>query len=94
MTEPTQLIVEVIPQEGGDQTETARLAGQLRKHLLSNDFDSSSARSGETPSGTKAGDHLTIGALIVSLTLSRPVLTSMVKVIQTWLETSKARSVK
>jgi hypothetical protein len=94
MSQSSQMLVETLGHEDADAMELDRLARQLRRRLLENDFDVQLPRSGDSPPDTRAPDSTTIGALIVTVAASRSVFVSALKVIQAYLDTSKARSVK
>jgi hypothetical protein len=88
------MLVETLGHEDADAVELDRLARQLRRRLLENDFEVQLPRAGNAPPDTRAPDSTTIGALIVTVAASRSAFVSTLKVIQAYLETSKARSVK
>ena len=94
MSQSRQMIVQMVGHDDTDAVELDRLARQLRGRLLEHDFDVRLARAEEGPPDTRAPDTMTIGALAVSLAAGRSVLVSAIQVIEAYLETSKARSVK
>jgi hypothetical protein len=94
MTQSRQMLVEVVGHEDADAVELDRLARQLRSWLVQTDVDVQLSGTGDAPLDTRATNATTIGALVVTAITSRSVLASILKVIQSYLETSKARSVK
>ncbi len=74
--------------------ELARLAVQLRQQLRELDVESAEpATAGLAPPGTRAGELLTVGALVVMLVRSPELFTLIIETVQTWIAHSGARSV-
>jgi hypothetical protein len=90
----SHILVQVVGHEDTDAVELDQLARQLRRWLLANDADVRLAQAGDGPPDTRATDIMTIGALVVTVITSRPILTSILSTVQAYLELSKARSVK
>ncbi|MDI2126565.1 effector-associated constant component EACC1 [Yinghuangia seranimata] len=81
----TDVQVAVVPNDGLDDEGAERLMRRLRAEIL--DLDVESVRpvpAGALPVGAKAADPVTIGAVIVALTVPGGVLTSLVGLIQDW----------
>ncbi len=75
--------------------ELAKLAAQLRKQLLELDIERADpATAGPAPPGTRSGELLMAGALIVVLTQSSDLFTALVERVQSWISLDRQRSVK
>ena len=94
MTQPRQMLMQVVGKEDADAVEIAQLARQLRRWLLESDVDVQSAAAAEIPRGARGGDTVAIGTLVVTVLTSRALLTSVLGAVQAYMEASKARSVK
>jgi hypothetical protein len=94
MTQARQMLVQVVGMEDADAVEVDRLARQLRRWLLESEADVQSAEAGETPPGARGGDTIALGTLVVMALTSRALLTSVIGVVQAYVEASQARSVK
>lgn len=93
---PRELRIELF--EPGDDNEAVDgLANDLRLELLELDVDSvSSIALGPAPEGSKGMEFVAIGALLVRVRDSLPVLTEVVTAVRRWLAraSSSGRSLK
>lgn len=81
--------------EDADAEELAELAAQLRGQLLELDVERVDlAVRGQAPPGTRAGDALVAGALVISLVQSSGLLTALIDVVQLWISCIGGRSVR
>lgn len=81
--------------EQADDAELAELAMGLREELLALDVASVDvASAGPAPAGTRGGDALAVGALIVSLAASSGLLGAMVDAVASWVARPGQRSVR
>jgi hypothetical protein len=82
----------------GDEADPETLseaAGQLREELLELDVARVDVPSdGQPPPGTRAGDLVALGSLIVSLAQSSGLLTAVVATVQSWVSRHGSRSVR
>lgn len=82
--------------DGNDSTddiEIVDLTAGLRRRLLELNVQSvEPARGGETPTGAKAVDPISLGALVV--TASTAVLPAVLKVVESWLDHRPLRGAK
>ena len=77
-----------------DDEEKEHVTRQLRYELLGlavNDVEF--VKSGKTPTGAKAGDPVTLGALLITLAASGGVLPTIIGTIQSWLTRHNQRSI-
>jgi hypothetical protein len=78
-----------------DAEELAALAGQLGDQLLELDVERvDPVTDGQTPAGTRAGDVVVAGALIVSLVQSSGLLSALVDTVRSWVCRIGGRSVR
>jgi hypothetical protein len=87
-----RLTVEIKAGQGADAAEVARLASQLRRQLMDLDLEAVESPVTDPPPGTKAGHGTIVGVLLV--TMAPTVLRATVEVIQAWLATAQARTVR
>jgi hypothetical protein len=95
MSRVVQVGVRVGAGEQANDAELAELAMSLRQELLALDVarvDLASA--GPAPAGTRGGDALAVGALIVSLAASSGLLRAMVDAVASWVARPGQRSVR
>ena len=95
MSRVVQVGVRVGAGEQADDAELAELAMGLRQELLALDVarvDLASA--GPAPAGTRGGDALAVGALIVSLAASSGLLGAMVDAVASWVARPGQRSAR
>jgi hypothetical protein len=79
----------------GDAEELLVLSKRLRDELLELDVDTVTSRGhGEAPQGAKGAELLAFGGLAIQLSLTSPVLSSLVDTTSQWLGRQQARSVK
>src|SRR5262249_33961182 len=91
---PATLGVQVAVGPDADAEEVAKATLQLRRELLDLDVDAVEALgAGKPPSGSKAMDVATLGALVVHVADSQ-MLAAVVAVVRSWLAGSSRRSVK
>ncbi|MEV1198894.1 effector-associated constant component EACC1 [Microbispora rosea] len=84
--------VELRPDEDVDVDLHDRLTRGLRGELNELDVESIRAVPGSpAPEGAKSADPVTVGALLVAFSASGGVLTSLVGVLQDWLNRRSAR---
>jgi hypothetical protein len=78
-----------------DADELDRLTQLLREQVLQLDVQSAVPLSaGAPPPGTRAGDMLMLGGLLVTLTRSPELLKVLVSVVQSWLGNRAGRTVE
>jgi hypothetical protein len=78
-----------------DAEELAELAGQLGDQLLELDIERvDPVTDGQTPAGTRAGDVVVAGALMVSLIQSSGLLSAVVDMVRSWVCRIGRRSVR
>jgi len=78
-----------------DTEELAQLTAKLRRELLQLDVDAvDQPVGGEPPEGAKAVDMILVGTLLVSLARSGEKLGPVVRMVQSWVGTRTARTVK
>ncbi|GIF62483.1 hypothetical protein Ais01nite_05180 [Asanoa ishikariensis] len=71
-----------------DDDLLARMAGDLRAELLELDVESVTRPAGPPPSGSKAGEALAIGALLIAVAPS--VVEGLMTVLASWLSRQPA----
>ena len=77
-----------------DDEEKEHVTRQLRYELLGLAVgDVEFVKSGKTPTGAKAGDPVTLGALLITLAASGGVLPTIIGTIQSWLTRHNQRSI-
>ncbi|WP_405549527.1 hypothetical protein [Streptomyces microflavus] len=75
-----------------DLEELEALTLQLRERLLELDVESVNlAREDAAPAGTKVGESIALGALVVSV--AWPVLRQVVDLLKTWIENRPVRTI-
>lgn len=90
----TELNLRIDPGEL-DPPEAAELTHQLRSELLDLDVEAVDLKvAGEAPAGTRGGDVVALGELVVTLVVSSGLLTSAVNTMQQWLLRSGSRSIR
>lgn len=76
-----------------DDEEVAEATRQLRRELLDLDVGAVELpRAGDAPPGTRAGELLVLGGLVVTLAKSG-LLTAVVGAVKSWLSRSEHRSI-
>lgn len=76
-----------------DAREVSELTARLRKRLLELDVERvEPARSADVPAGSKPGDAITIGSLVI--TLAPAALTAVVGFLKDWLVNRPVRGAK
>jgi hypothetical protein len=78
--------------QDGDEESTDLLTRQLLGELLELDVESASLKPGIAPIGTKVGDPITIGAIVVAVLPS--FLTKLMEFVQAWALRGQGRVVK
>src|SRR5688572_14886521 len=74
--------------------EVMHLTMQLRQELLETDVRTVEViKSGEAPAGSRAGEAVTIGALLMTLAASGGVLTTIISTVKDWLTRTDVRSI-
>lgn len=92
-TPPPRINLTIDTRPGTDIGELAALTQRLRTELLYLDVeDVELVKAGPPPTGSKAGDAVTWGALLVTLG-SSGVLPAVVGTVQSWLTRNNQRSV-
>jgi hypothetical protein len=96
MTEPVARLELCITTDAeAEAEELARLAVQLRHELRELDIESAEpATAGPAPPGTRAGEFLTAGALIVMLVRSPELFKLLVETVQSGISRGGERSVE
>jgi hypothetical protein len=92
----TELRIEIFEPEADQETLDA-LTRNLRRELLDLDVDSvSQPATGPAPEGSKGLELAAIGALLVQVKSSLPVVTAVVSAVRSWLQRSSStgRSLK
>src|SRR5262245_39691782 len=80
--------------QGANSDELEMLTSNLRAELLQLDVDSVElARGVQPPTGTKAGDALVIGSLVLAISNSS-LVRGVAEVLKTWIGRSADRSVR
>lgn len=95
MSRVIQVRVRVQAGEQADAADLAELTIRLREELLTLDVAKVElASAGPAPAGTRAGDALAVGVLIVSLAASSGLLSAMVDLVASWVARPGQRSVR
>lgn len=90
----TQVVLNINAEESVRDEELETITQQLRNELLETDVESVAfLRSGEAPEGSRAGDPVTLGTLLVTLAASGGVFTTLINAIQGWLGRGEKRSI-
>lgn len=80
-----ELRIEVV-EAGADEQALEQLTADLRRELLELDVDAvEPVPAGPSPEGTKGLDLVALGALLVQLRSSLPLVTSVVSTVRRWL---------
>jgi hypothetical protein len=91
---PTDVVLQVTAASDADAEEVAELALRLRDELQDIDgADVRLARSGAPPAGSKAGDAVEWGTLLVQI-VSSGALTALLAAAGTWLARRRSGSIK
>jgi hypothetical protein len=94
-TENLQLTLNLVTDPDVDAAELADLTQRLRRELLELDVDRVELpRSGPPPPGAKAIEPFSLGTLIITLASAGGVLTSLIGLLQSWLNRNNQRQVK
>lgn len=81
--------------EQWDDVAADHATTQLRDELLELDVEGvDRLQEGTAPGGSKAADASTIGALVISLAASKPLLDAFTLAVQTWAARAGTRRVK
>ena len=92
-TEDLQLTLNLVTDPEVDAAELADLTQRLRQELLELDVDQVELpKSGPPPPGAKAIEPFSLGTLIIHL--APAVLTSLIGLLQSWLNRNNQRQVK
>ena len=92
--QPAKLGIRVAIGPGSDAEEVTEATLQLRRELLDLDVEAVEIpRAGEPPPGSRAVDLAAIGTLVVTVAQSQ-LLTSVVAAVQSWLSSSRRRSIR
>ncbi|MGH8909882.1 MAG: hypothetical protein ACRD0K_26155 [Egibacteraceae bacterium] len=95
MSRVVQVRVRVQAGEQVDAVDLAELAIRLREELLALDVAGVDlASAGPAPAGTRGGDALAAGALIVSMAASSGLLKAVVDAVSSWVARPGQRSVR
>ncbi len=76
-----------------DDEEVAVLREHLRELLVDHELDVAEPPLQDRPVGAKAGDPVSVNAILVTLAASGGVLTTLLGAVQAWLLRSSARHV-
>lgn len=80
-----ELRIEVV-EAGADEQALEQLTADLRRELLELDVDAvEPVPAGPSPEGSKGLDLVALGALLVQLRSSLPLVTSVVSTVRRWL---------
>jgi len=94
MPDPIQLKLTIDPTPQTDDEELDRLARQLCQEILDLDVeDAVPLKGGQAPVGSKAGDAITLGALLITTLASGGVIQPLFDLLKTWLTRHGQRSV-
>jgi hypothetical protein len=90
--ELTQLNIEISASDATDE-DIDRMTRQLLSELRETEVDSAElTRGGDAPSGTKSGDPVTMGSIVISALPT--VLPAVVALVQAWSTRGQGRTVK
>ena len=90
----TRLLLNIDIDPEADVEELEQLTLQLREELTELDVQAIDLlRTNEAPEGTKAGDPVTWGTLVITLAAAGGVLTTLINTIQAWISRDERRSV-
>ena len=91
-TEKAEFYIEVSAADVTDE-ELDRMTRQLLSELRETDVESAElVKAGNAPQGTKSGEALTMGSIMVSALPT--VLPSVVSLVQSWMSRGQGRTVK
>ncbi len=94
MPDPIQLKLTIDPSPQTDDEELEHLAHQLRQEILELDVeDAVPLKEGQAPDGSKAGDAITVGALLITTLASSGAIPPLLDLLKTWLTRQGLRSV-
>ena len=88
----TQVNIEIVASDATEE-DVDRMTRQLLSELRETDVESAElAKGGEAPRGTKSGDPVTMGSIVIS---ALPVvLPAVVTLVQAWASRGQGRTVK
>ena len=93
MPDPIQLKLTIDPSAQTDAEELDRLARQLCQEILELDVeDAVLLKEGQAPESTKAGDAITLGALLITTLASSGAIPPLLDLLKTWLTRQGLRS--
>jgi hypothetical protein len=88
----TQLNIEISASDATEE-DIDRMTRQLLSELRDTDVDSAElAKGGDAPRGTKSGDPVTMGSIVISALPA--VLPAIVSLVQAWATRGQGRTVK
>jgi hypothetical protein len=85
--------VVVAGEPDADTDEIAQLVDWLRAEMVEHDFDPVPDPAVASPTGAKAGDPAAVSSVLIALAASGGVLTSLIGLLQGWLQRGRACSV-
>jgi hypothetical protein len=89
------IVVRLTAEGEADAEAVDVLTSQLRDQLLELDVDSVvPITAGEAPPGTRAGEEVVLGSLMVTLAQSPELFKALAGVLQSWLGSRPARSIE
>lgn len=94
MAQPRTVRLVVEDAVGLDRSELDEATLKLRQALPQLDVEDVTQARGTPPEGAKAGESVTVGALLVSLLVSSNTLKTLIDTLQWWLAGSGPRSVR
>jgi hypothetical protein len=88
----TQLNIEIVASDATEE-DIDRMTRQLLSELRETDVESAElAKGGDAPRGTKSGDAVTMGSIVISALPA--VLPAVVALVQAWAARGQGRTVK
>ena len=94
MSDPIQLKLTIDPSAQIDDEELDRLSRQLCQEILDLDVeDAVPLKAGQAPVGSKSGDAITLGALLITTLASSGAIPPLFDLLKTWLTRHGLRSV-
>ena len=89
-----QLRVILEPSPEIDTETFQEMTYRLREEIIRLDVEGvATEKSGEVPTGTKAGDPVTWGTLLITLAASGGIITSLINLLQSWLMRNKQSTI-
>jgi hypothetical protein len=93
-TSVSQLKLTIVGGDASDPEEIVELARQLQEELLELDVIRVESIAVTMPPGSKGGEAMSIGALVIGFVASSRLLGAITSIVQSWLTRAGERSVK